>query len=170
MPLSTLKNFNFQTFKRQGEACGYLSLSKNEPTVTKHSNPISQISRLTYKHGLTRAIWSYQQSINNDHATFIVQGLSFPYIHLGRRYYKELPWIQVVFEGFRMSRNHCTRLVAQNSLDLQLNCTFFEDFHKGNKTILARPTVDGPHLLPVSVRLYHQQHWCKGKLGLKKTD
>lgn len=38
-----------------------LSLSKNEPTVTKHNNPISQISQLTYKHGLTIAIWSYQQ-------------------------------------------------------------------------------------------------------------
>ena len=170
MPLSTLKNFNFQTFKRQGEACGYLSLSKNEPTVTKHSNPISQISRLTYKHGLTRAIWRYQQSINNDHATFIAQGLSFPYIHLGRRYYKELPWIQVVFWRIPDVTEPLHAACGSKFLGPAVELHFFEDFHKRNKTILPRPTVDGPHLLPVSVRLYHQQHWCKGKLGLKKTD
>ena len=105
MPLTALKNF---VFKRHGKTSGWLSSSREEPTATKQNNPISQ---LTYKHCLTIAIWSYQQSINKWWSCHLYcSGIIIRLYPLGRRYYQKLPWIQIACEGFRMTLQNCTRL------------------------------------------------------------
>ena len=95
-------------FQRHGKTSGWLSFSKEEPTATKQNNPISQ---LTYKHCLTIAIWSYQQSINKwSSCNLYCSGILIRLYPLGRRYYQKLPWIQIACEGFRMTLQNCTRL------------------------------------------------------------